>query len=79
MVSKYNYNINGEILHWTMGPIEDLGIIFDLKHKFDYQITNVFNRLNNNLVFIRKNCTDINDKLRFLSFKCSIPPGDVVL
>lgn len=74
MVSKYNYNINGEILDWTKGSIKHLGILFDLKLKFDCHINNIVNRLNNILVFIHRNSTDINDKLRYLSFKFSIPP-----
>lgn len=77
VISKYN-SINGEILYRTRGPIKDLDIIFDLKLKFDCQITNIVNKLNNILVFILKNFTDINDKLRFLSFKCSILPLGVV-
>ena len=34
VVSNFNYNINGEILYRTVGPIKDLDIFFDTKIKF---------------------------------------------
>lgn len=43
-VSNSKYNINGEKLLRSMGPIKDLGISFDPKLKFGCRITNITNR-----------------------------------
>lgn len=39
-----NYHINGKIVHWAMGPVKVLGIIFDPKLKFDRHINHVGNK-----------------------------------
>jgi len=58
VISSFDYNLNGEPLLRTMGAIKDLGIYFDPKLKFDCHITNIANRSNKILGFIRRNCAD---------------------
>jgi hypothetical protein len=72
VVSFFNYNLNGEPLLRTFGPIKDLGIYFDLKLKFDCHITNIVNRSNKILGFIYRNCADFDDSLALKSVYCSL-------
>jgi len=37
-VINFDYDVNGEMLQRTMGPVKDLGILFDPKLKFDCYI-----------------------------------------
>lgn len=65
-------HLNGEPLHRSIGLIKDLGICFDSKLKFDCHITNVVNRLNKILGFIRRNCANFDDSLALKSIYCSL-------
>ena len=71
MVSTFDHNLNGEPLHRSIGFIKDLGICFDPKFKFDCYITNIINRSNKILGFIRRNCADFDDSLALKSIYCS--------
>lgn len=72
VISSFDYNLNGETLLRTMGAIKDLGIYFDPKLKFDSHITNIANRSNKILGFIRRNCADFDDSLALKSIYCSL-------
>lgn len=62
IASIFDYNLYGEILHRTMGPIEDLGI-FLIQNLILNVILTVVNRTNKIFGFIRRYCADINDTL----------------
>jgi hypothetical protein len=72
VVSFFDYNLNGEPLLRTFGPIKDFGIYFDPKPKFDCHITNIVNRSNKILGFIYRNCADFDDSLALKSVYCSL-------
>lgn len=76
MVSKFNYNISGEILLPSMAAIKDLGILSDPKLKFDCHINNIINRSYKTLGFTNGNHPDFIDKyaLKFFYYflECSI-------
>jgi hypothetical protein len=72
VVSFFYYNLNGKPLPRTIGPIKDLGIYFDPKLKFDCHITNIVNRSNKILGFIRRNCFDVDDLLALKSVYCCL-------
>jgi Reverse transcriptase (RNA-dependent DNA polymerase) len=72
VVSNSNYFINGELLPRSMGPIKDLGILFDPKLKFDCHINNIVNRSHKILGFIIRNCADFTDKYALKSIYCSL-------
>jgi len=69
-MSLFDCNLNGEPLLRTMRAIKDLGIYFDQKHKFDCHNTNIANRSNKILGFIRRNCADFDDLLALKSIYC---------
>jgi len=71
-VINFDYYVNGEMLQRTMGPVKDLGILFDSKLKFDSHINNIFIRLNKMLGFIIRNCIDFSDKHALKSIYCSL-------
>ncbi|CAI6350207.1 unnamed protein product [Macrosiphum euphorbiae] len=72
VISSFDYNHNGEPLLQTMVVIKDLGIYFDPKLKFDCHITNIANRSNKILYFIRRNCANFDDSLALKSIYCSL-------
>lgn len=72
IVPKFVYHINAEIIPRSMGPIKDLGILFDSKLKFDSHISNIFIRSNKILGFIQRNCGDFTEKDAFKSIYCSL-------
>uniref|UniRef100_A0A2S2NTF7 RNA-directed DNA polymerase from mobile element jockey n=1 Tax=Schizaphis graminum TaxID=13262 RepID=A0A2S2NTF7_SCHGA len=72
VISSFDYNLNGEPLLRTMGAIKDLGNYFYPNLKFDCHITNISNRSNKILGFIRRNCADFDDSLALKSIYCSL-------
>lgn len=67
-----------------MGPIKDIGILFDAKLKFDCHINNVINRSHETLGFIKRNCADFPDKsytlkLLYCTSVCSICEYDLLI
>lgn len=72
VVLNFNYHLDTEMLHRTMGPIKDLGILFDAKLKFDCHISYIFHRSNKILGFIHRNCVDFIDKHALKSINCSL-------
>lgn len=71
-VIKFDYYVNEEMLQRTMGPVKDLGILFDSNLKFDCHINNIVIRSNKMLGFIIRNCTDFSDKHTLRSIYCSL-------
>lgn len=71
-VINFDYYVNGEMLKRTMGPVKDLGIMFDPKLKFDCHINNIVIRSNKMLGFIIRNCADFSDKHALKSVYCSL-------
>lgn len=65
--SNFDYNLNGVVIHRIMGPVENLGIFFDPKLKFECHINDIVNRSNKILGFIRRNCADFDDTLALKS------------
>ncbi|KAF0754540.1 Uncharacterized protein FWK35_00010305 [Aphis craccivora] len=70
-VIKFDYYVNGEMFQRTMGPVKDLGILFDPKLKCDCHINNTVIRSNKILGFIICNCTDFSDHA-LRSLHCSL-------
>ena len=72
VVTNFHYHINGVALNRTTGPVMDIGILFDTKHKFDCHINNIINRSNKIIGFIIRNCSDFIDKHALKSLFCSL-------
>lgn len=62
LTTSYKYFIDDETLQRSIGPIRDLGIVFDPKLKFDCQIHMVVNKMLQLLDFINRNCSDFTDE-----------------
>lgn len=72
-VTKFDYFVNGEIIHRNKNPVKDLGILLDLKLKLDRQINNIVIRSNKMLGFIDRNCAEFTDNLALKkSVYCSL-------
>lgn len=69
LVPTFYYNLNGETLHRTMGPIKNLGIFFP-KLKFDCHIIHIVNRSNKTMGFFCRNHADFNETLDLKSVYC---------